>query len=317
MRRIALCVLTLPIACAAPDEADDSPVDGRVEVPDPPAEGEGLQFVMPETLVPAGEERMFCWIPEFDVAQDYLLTHFQGWQHSPGGHHVVALRSGIPQEPGTVYDCTMIEQMTAVRPLINPDPATDLRGLPDGYAIRMREGTQIVFQSHYINYTDQDILVADVARMDLAPAGTTPVEASYFILNHGGLSLPAGPSEEELTCGYPASGEDVSILSVFGHMHGYGTSLSVEFDGGGDWETIYDIPEWEVSFRDTPPVTQWAPGGADVLAMGPGDQMRLTCAWDNTSADELHFPSEMCASVATYYPATLADPVITCDENGE
>lgn len=304
--------------CTPGDGADDGPIDARVPVPPAPSEDEALQFVMPETIIPAGEEKMMCWIPDFDVEQDYLLTHFQGWQYTPGGHHVVALKAGIPQEKGTVYDCTQIEQMTDVRPLINPDPSPETRAFPDGYAIRLRAGTTVVLQSHYINYGEVDMNVADVARIDLAPADSEPIEASYIAMNHGGLDLPVGESASDLGCTLPEEAGDVEFLSLFGHMHGFGKDLAIDGDFGAGWERLYTIDEWEQDFRDNPPVTLYDPAGmGERVQMQPGDRLNLHCAWNNTSDTALRFPSEMCAAVATYFPARLEDPVIICDEESE
>lgn len=309
-----LCfVAALGAGCAPP--ADDGTIDARVAVPPAPSEDEALQFVMPETVIPAGVERQTCWIPDFVPDHDYLLTHFEGWQYTPGGHHVVALKSGIPQEAGSVYDCTAIEQMTDIRPLINPDPSSETRAFPEGYAIRMKAGTTLVFQSHYINYGEEDMLVADVARIDLASPDSAPIEASYIAMNHGALDVPMGESGAELSCSLPADAGDVEFLSLFGHMHGMGKALAIDADLGAGWENLYRIDEWEQDFRDNPPVTLYDPAsGGDRVAMSAGDQLRLQCSWNNTGDGSIRFPSEMCAAVATYFPARLADPVIICDE---
>lgn len=126
MRTLLLPALALSLfaAACAPDTGQgigqNAVIDRRVGVPEPPVEGKGVQFVMPETIIPAGEEKMMCWIPDWVPERDYLVRSFIGLQGGMG-HHIVALTSGIPREAGTTFDCTELEAMVALEPLLVPD----------------------------------------------------------------------------------------------------------------------------------------------------------------------------------------------------
>ena len=112
------------------------------------------------------------------------------------------------------------------------------------------------------------------------------------------------PGEEmslELSCAFE---EDVHLLSLLGHLHEWGTGYSVVYNReDGSSENIYDIPTWDVLFRDAPPTNLWEPGEFPVKA---GESFTTTCSWHNDTDEPLTFPYEMCATVGFAYPLTVS-----------
>lgn len=291
---------------------DDGILDHRAEIPEPPAAGEGFQFVQPEMTVPPGSEVMTCWVPDFVPDRDYFIKRFTGVQGA-GGHHVVALTSAIPREPGEVFDCTAIESLAGFRPLILPELA-DRPLLPEDMYVRLPAGKKIVIQSHYINYEDVPIRVADVARFELADPGAGGTEAGYFILNHGGVDIaPRAAGEVSMGC-TSVWEQDLNVLLLFGHMHEMGTEIRVGIErADAEPETLYEIDRWQPEFRDLPPVTFY--GREDPTKIRLGDRVTVDCAFDNPTDSPVRFPTEMCTAVAYYYPALAGeDRIITCDD---
>ena len=313
---VGILVAVLSLLGCDPTAADggggDAPTDNRVAIPDAPDSGLGMQFVMPEWTVPAGEELMWCWVTEWTPEQDVMVTGFQGFQAELGGHHLVALGTSVPFEANYAYDCTDLDSMNALEPLVLPDPGQQSH-LPEGYAVRVPAGNQVVLQSHYVNYTDQDLLVADVVHLYFADATADVVEASYVILNHGALELEQGLVEAEVGCVMPADQAEYNVTSLFGHMHELGSSLRIDVDQGAGLERLYEIEQWDVDFRDVPPITHWEP--TEPLTLQAGDQLHLGCSFNNTTGHVVHFPEEMCTAVALYYPAS-ADGLVLCSEEG-
>jgi len=316
MRALIRSTLVVVVAssCAggdpAPDAGTSGPIDHRAEIPEPPAEGLGMQFVAPDLVVPKGEERMTCWVPDWVPDRDYLVTRFEGVQ-SPMGHHVVALRSGIARDPGTVFDCTALESMVSLEPLVLPDPTETTRLLPEGFAVRLPADSRIVIQSHYVNYTDDDIVTADVARFTFVPAeeesGIT--EVSYLIANHGALVLDEGTSTKRIGCELPA---DVNVLALLGHMHELGRSISItRTPAASTAETLYTVPEWTVEYRDVPPLELFTASAP--LTLTAGDKISVACTYDNDRGQQIGFPEEMCTAVGYYFPAR-AEGIIFCDD---
>jgi hypothetical protein len=316
VRRLALfasALLLLGVQACTNDTASSAEevIDHRVEIPTPPAVDVGLQFVQPEQVIPPGSEVMTCWVPDWVPDRDYFVKRFTGLQGT-GGHHVVALTSAVPREAGEVFDCTDIESLAGFRPLILPDLA-DRDLLPDDMYVRLPADAKIVIQSHYVNYSDRAIRVADVARFDFATDVESGTEAGYFIMNHAGVDLaPRSPGEVRMSC-TSVWEQPLNFLLLFGHMHEMGTEIRIGLGRAEDDETLYEIDRWQPEFRDLAPITFF--DRADPLTVGRGDTVNVRCNYDNPTDEPIRFPSEMCTAVAYYYPALPGeDRVIICDD---
>jgi len=298
---------TIPLALALSLAGCSFPVNDRVTVPPPLSASEGLQFVMPDTVIPAGAERMTCWVPDYTPDQDYEVASFEPLQ-GVYGHHVLAMVSGIPRKAGQVFDCTDAEDMASLRPLILPDRGESQALLPPGFAVKLPKDARIVFQSHHINTSEHDLVEADVARLHFAPAGSNPTLAGYFIMNSSQQNLAAHTQGQvTLTCSPP---QQLQALAVVGHMHYLGTSISLTRVRGGDTNTLYSVSQWQPQFRDLPPVNVYPPSAP--LTMEPTDTYTLTCNYDNQTDATVKFPTEMCASIAYYFPA-LPEATVLCE----
>ena len=319
MKRFLLAfsiTITLTAACdtTGPDEEF---LDGRVEVPDPPADGKGLQFVQPEFDVPPGKELQTCWVLDWVPEEDVFIKQFLGLQ-SGMGHHMVALTAATPQQAGSSYDCTELEAMVGLNPLLVPVNAPgelaldeELRMFPDDFMVRVPAGSKIVIQSHYVNISDQPLRIADVARFEFVTASEEEAftGASYFTVNHGFINVPAGESNHTtgVTCDID---QHIEMTSLLGHMHDWGTSVIIERERAGSRETLYEVPEWTVEFRDRAPLNKYTT--ADPLVFEPGDKVHITCTYNNTTDHALQFPEEMCVVFGSYFPAT-PEGFIICD----
>ena len=98
------------------------------------------------------------------------------------------------------------------------------------------------------------------------------------------------------------------LLAVLGHMHESGARFTLELERGGEKRMLYEVPEWRVDFRDAPPIKRFEGAPLELL---PGDRLTMSCGFNNTGAEELSFPQEMCSSVAYYAPA-LPDALVLC-----
>jgi hypothetical protein len=316
-RSLPAFAMALTFVAGCDTEPKDDYLDGRVEVPEPPADGEGLQFVQPEFDVPPGKEVQHCWVPDWVPEEDVFIRSFLGLQ-SGMGHHMVALTALTPQEPGTQYDCTELESMVGLNPLIVPDNAPGemerdpaLRLFPDDFMVRIPAGSNIVVQSHYVNISDQPLRIADVARFEFVSAeeAETATEASYFTVNHGFINVPQGESAHEtgVTCDIE---QRLQLTSLLGHMHDWGPSVVIEREREGAREVLYEVEEWTVDFRDRAPLNTYTP--EEPLVFEPGDKVHITCTYNNTTDHDLKFPEEMCVVFGSYFPA-YEEGFVICD----
>ena len=234
------------------------------------------------------------------------------YQNLNFGHHVVLMASTADEDDwpdGTIANCTETDAdiMVDARPFLF---AGDLTGalqpemnLPEGMAVKLKANQRFVIQSHHINTTDKPILVNDAVFLDPKPVAEVETWAAPWVHTQTDLNIPPGEHTEIVDCTFDT---DVNLLSMLGHLHEWGSAYKVEqIDGDGTATTLYDIPEWDVEYRDAPPVETYGVGNFPVTA---GDTFRTTCSWNNDTDEPLGFPHEMCATVGFAYP--LVAPII-------
>jgi len=219
---------------------------------------------------------------------------------SQGGHHVTLYYTSIikdaqhhPCDPAEMADWRMIGG--------GGDEAEDLvtkLRMPDGYAIRVPAGVQLVLQSHYINL-GEEFTANDQAAIELVPADSIESFVNQFVVNDAGFAVPPHEEFESVsTCTVP---EDVQLIRLLGHMHEWGSYYKLEEIDQADetLSTILDL-EWDPVYASDPEVLQWEP--AEPMLLAQGTRLRQTCRWFNDTADPILFPREMCVAFGLYYP---------------
>lgn len=295
------------LACSAPTEEVET-VDNRIEYPQSDAD---LIFTPPDIIVPAYTDQTLCWYDTYE-GDTVGVTGGVFRQHPEFGHHVIVMRTNADEDDvpdGTVVDCAegndMVEQEPFVLPTEGESVGLASLTLPDGMANKFKSGERLLIQSHHINYSDAPILLNDRIELDTMPIDDVETFAAPLIHTSTDLAIEAGESTQVVTCTFE---EELSFLYVFGHLHEYGTAIKIEYNKlDGSTETLYDIPSWDVAYRDLPPITRYEDGD---LKVQPGESFTTTCSWNNTSEEVLGFPEEMCVTSAMVYPATVA---IVCD----
>jgi hypothetical protein len=120
---------------------------------------------------------------------------------------------------------------------------------------------------------------------------------------NGGDGIGTGVSQFVSACAND-SGEPVTLVAFQPHMHRYGIRVTsvVEHAGGGA-ETVFDEPFTFGQAR------AYALDPRSVMA--PGDSIRSTCTYENTTGMHVTFgqsaSTEMCNQFAYAYPATALE----------
>ena len=71
----------------------------------------------------------------------------------------------------------------------------------------------------------------------------------------------------------------LTVLGVYGHMHELGHSFQLELNPDTDnSQLILDIPQWDFHWQDRYQLSE-------PLQLERGDNIRMTCTWDNTLSD--------------------------------
>jgi hypothetical protein len=267
----------------SPTDASDV-VDERVPIP--PPNPNYFDIVTPEEIVQPGEEKMFCLYVD-NTAGELAVDQMLGYQ-GIGGHHISLMTSVNSAPAGTVIDCTSPQANADLRWFILTTAA-----LPNGTAMSVPAGMQLVLQSHYINEQDSPILIRDLARLHIVEPATVTTWAATMVATDVGFTIPPGPATAVSQCELDA---DRDLLAVFGHMHQWGTRFEV--DSGPTTTSLaplYTVDTWQPSFKDFPPIQAYYD---DPIHLPATTVFRWTCDWANTTNTILQYPTEMCFTFA-------------------
>lgn len=316
-------MLVLMLACAGPQgdtpvPADKTPTDGgtttetgqlvdlRMAFPDEP-EG-GYQIVLNDVTIPPYTETFICLYGTWtgpDVGVVYVSPH----QPKPFGHHaqLKAVPIGYEEPDGMQRVCPGADTMNLFTPffeaVVNAEDGqenidyTNMMILPEGVAVKLKSGQHWTFDTHWVNTSGNYINVNAALNLGFIPAEEVEQWASSFQLDVGTLDIPAGEALSiPFDCSFP---EDLTVLSILGHMHGYGTHYSVDhLKEDGSIESVYDLV-WDPKYRDEGQVLTFGEGD---LVVKNTEALRTTCSWNNTTDESLGFPDEMCTTVGVGYP---------------
>jgi hypothetical protein len=88
---------------------------------------------------------------------------------------------------------------------------------------------------------------------------------------------------------------EVKVVMMANHMHEFGVHAKTEVvRADGKLEMLRDDPTWDYEMQFNPEYTRWSV--QEPFVIHPGDTLRTSCSWDNTSGERLMFPREMCIS---------------------
>lgn len=289
MTRPSLVLVCMLAACGG----DDTETDPGYQITE-----DMLTFQTGEFEVPPGEV-FECFYTGVITDRELAVRGAFGAQ-GRGGHHV------------TVY-YTMIHKDAQHHPCIDSEMAqwrmiggggdegeaqlSKLR-LPDGMAIKVPAGAQIVLQAHYINLGER-FTANDTAGLELVdPAGIRD-HVNQFVVNDVSFTVPPHePLESVSTCTVP---RDLGLIRLLGHMHEFGTYYKLEQLGEDDTvATTLLEQEWDPVYTSAPPIEVYEPDAP--LAMAAGTRLRQTCRWQNHGDEPLLFPREMCIAYGLYFP---------------
>lgn len=304
-------MIFLMFACVvAVDPATVTIVDARVDLPPPPVLGE--QYVTADMVIEPYSERQLCHFGTYE-GPEMAIRASTTFQNDEYGHHAFIFTTIADQDTypdGDVIDCsasntsTMLEMIPLTMPTEAIVDGIARMTLPDGMGIHLVPGQRWVIQSHYVNATANPVLVRDVVNLDAAYPEDIEVFASAFAHVDFGFEIPPGQvGTAEIDCAWE---DDIDVLAMAGHMHQWGSAYSVDLetpDGGS--ERIYNIDDWDPSFRDAPPIYSYAEGEMSLRA---GDVFHTTCTFENDTDEALVFPKEMCTLSGIVYPAD--EPVL-------
>ena len=264
---------------------------GSKSSPTPTSSTIGIE---PWTVAP-GEDRIWCKTMKVPVGQTLDVSKFTITM-APGSHHFILYRSSSNLPDGFGACPAMNNEAFVVG---SQNPGTFEFGYPEGLAMPLFSGEQLILQSHYVNASTSPITAQIDVKMDFIPHAQVTDYVETFLIVDSSFAIPAH------TTGFTDGGQDQSetpglkILSISSHMHKRGTHFTIdEVDSSAVSERLFETSVW-----DAPPITTFTPAR-------PTDstkKLHYQCTWTNETDNPIYFgpttEDEMCIMVVTVFPA--------------
>jgi len=242
--------------------------------------------------LPAGTETYRCVYLTLD-----RTIHARAFRPiAPLGTHHTVLTVGPKQHADGVFPCSAGTNYGAE--VFGSGVGTNALHLPDGVAVKLKEGDQLLLNLHLFNWGDDPMTGLSGTEMIEADPAEVDTIAEAFMVSKFDLVIPPGEVTRTGAC---TLAEDTTLLSVAPHMHMLGTHMKVVAERASaddvvltDGEYVFD--EQLVALLPEP------------VEMKAGDKIRIHCSYANTTGGTVTFGDssleEMCISGHYRTPAT-------------
>lgn len=277
---------------AAESSAEPAPAAPEVESDfkrPPLAEGYQRYETMPID-VPVGASGDWAQWVGGPLDQDYDIIDITGEQ-SKGGHHALVYATVDAQPPGTTR-IWRDEDQTTTRLMggIGGEGGANVN-LPDGIVFRVKKGSYIVVQTHYLNAYERPVVGRTVVDVKFAPVDRTRRVASILSSTSLAVDLPA--REDSVMDVYCTVQRELRFLQFSNHMHDYGMATFTEFtDPQGAVHILKDDKTWSGDLALNPNFTIFDEATPSVVPQG--SVLHTRCTWRNSTDGNVKFPTEMC-----------------------
>lgn len=289
-----------------------SPVDGGVVPGGGDAGGvvadlassSGSRLVSAEYSLNPGEEAYLC--KRFTATRDLNIRKITPVNGLATHHELLGVDLSHQYGDGMV-DCTdKVEfDVIAWRMLFASGVGSPSLSTPDGVALVVHAGDQLVFQMHLLNASPK--AVQSAASIDIETMAAAEVKSEANLVLAGPLpdsritaDIPVGPNH--VVSARCTLKQAVNYFAVFPHMHQTGTHIKVTSTVAGKSAVLHDA---DYSFANQT-FDRFAP-----IALAPGDSIGVTCTYDNETGKPVHFGQssldEMCFAISYVYPPPKND----------
>lgn len=242
----------------------------------------------PITVQP-GESGMWAEFVTAPFTEDMDVVDVTGTQ-GLGGHHAIMYATQESQPIATVRPWGSADQL-GVRFLggTGGEGGTAVK-LPDGLVFRVRAGSSLLMQTHYINTTDAAIDMTSLIDIRLEPSSADNRVAGLFTNVDPGVVATPGESSLTVECELQ---ESIDLAMWANHMHEWGARIVTTAllpDG-----TLIDVKrdeEWNYEWVVNANFDKRELGNPFTLPAGT--LVKTECSWRNDGTTDIRFPDEMC-----------------------
>lgn len=285
MKRQLLLAITL-LGCGTDGTSSGVEVLPNLEVPEPP--DNGLQVITPpfEDIQPGGDYEVCTWTDKiFTETTDVKST--LAFQTEPPGHHVVLFYTLDKQPPGTQRVCTDTD-MASFRYLTGNGSNGMINAAPGDLVFRLPPGAQLVINQHFLNAGDEVLRGQSAVNVNFADKGPHYTPSGSMAIVNSGLDVAQGVTTQTMHCNVE---NQFKLWYLIPHMHRWGNKITVDITRGGEKERTFDT-DWAEQYTFHPPEKRMEPTAP--FTLNPGDQIDVSCTWNNDEGRNLPFGFEMC-----------------------
>jgi copper type II ascorbate-dependent monooxygenase-like protein len=212
---------------------------------------------------------------------------------APTGTHHTVLMLGPPDAPDGDVAC---DSMLVKPSIYASGVGTDALTLPDGVAIKVAAGQQLLLNLHLFNASDDTLRGTSGIEVKTAEASAILHEAGALLAGKdAGLVVKPGSSVQTGTCTLPAG---TTVFAMAPHMHLLGTHMKVTYQAAAplmvyDKDYAFEGQRYEV--LDAPLVSDGT------------NRLVVDCTYMNPTGTTVtfgeHTAQEMCYALTLVYPA--------------
>ena len=275
-----VCVTSLlPLACSSADPAP---------APAPGVPSDEVHFASTDVEIAPGAEKYLCWAGNLPADRQVVIKEIIA-DYGPGTHHIFFGWTLAP-EPEGMHECPVLFKTTWI-PIYLGGVETSSLKLPEGAAIDMGTGKQLVLQLHLQNASPAPITNRVTMKMKVTEPQQEYVPAGIFGLDNRVIAIPPNSTGTRTSMSCKAT-KDMNVFSVFGHMHKLGQDFQVSLNGQVVVDEAFNFdnqPATPVDFR-----------------IATGDEIGLSCTHRNPNEKAFGYgessDTEMCATIFYHTP---------------
>jgi hypothetical protein len=261
----------------------------NLEVPEVPENG--VQIITPifENIQPGTDNEICAWSDVILDKQTDIKTTV-GYQTEPPGHHAILFYTLDPQPPGQ-RRCTDTD-MATFRYLTGNGSNGEPNTAPGDLVFRVPAGAQLVVNSHYLNTSDEVVKGQSLINVLFAEPGKQYTASGSTVFLDSSIEVPLGVSTFKTSC---IVDKQQKFWYMIPHMHRWGTNIKVDLTRKNSTtaESLFDT-DWREQYTFHPPEKRFDP--KDPFIINVGDQVDVTCTWNNDEPNTLAFGFEMCVA---------------------
>lgn len=260
-----------------------------------------VHLAVGDTLAP-GEERSMCL--RWTTPDDISVHGFVGALGPAMGHHALLMAQENPTEPDGVGPCSEAELMDSQQnggfsllagvSYESDGVPYDFPSAPVQVGLFVPKGTQLILDAHFLNVTSAE--ATGCASIDLHRGKTVVAKLQFrTVLPTEQYSLVV-PAQGSVDVSYqePAGGA-FRVAAASSHMHQGGTHFRMSILETG--QVLHETTEWA-----EPQPTLF---DAQKVVLEESQTLLLECSFENPSAQDQHFPDQMCVGGMYVLPCSL------------